>query len=154
MTLKSLPLAYNKDMQEDKEPLFDALDTVVGSLRIMTAMIKEMQVNVDTLAEQAGAGFSTATEIADYLVRKGLPFRSAHEIVGQVVSYCEQKNLVFTELTISQWHQFSTLFQEDLFTYLAPLDAVEAKDLYGATAPNRVAEQIILVRQYLVEEYK
>ena len=105
VTLKSLPLAYNKDMQEDKEPLFDALDTVVGSLRIMAAMVKEMQVNVGTLAEQAGAGFSTATEIADYLVRKGLPFRSAHEIVGRVVSFCEQKNLIFTDLTISQWHQ-------------------------------------------------
>ena len=152
MTLKSLPLAYNKDMQEDKEPLFDALDTVVGSMRIMSAMIKEMHVNVETLAEQAGAGFSTATEIADYLVRKGLPFRSAHEIVGQVVSYCEQKNLIFTELTIAQWHQFSTLFQDDLFAFLAPQDAVDAKDLYGATATNRVAEQIKLVRQFLVAE--
>ncbi|MEA3332671.1 MAG: argininosuccinate lyase [Pseudomonadota bacterium] len=151
MTLKSLPLAYNKDMQEDKEPLFDALDTVAGSLRIMTAMIKEMHVNVETLADQAGAGFSTATEIADYLVRKGLPFRSAHEIVGQVVSYCEQNNLIFTDLTISQWHQFSTLIQDDLFAFLAPQDAVDAKNLYGATASNRVAEQINLLRKYLVK---
>ena len=149
MTLKSLPLAYNKDMQEDKEPIFDALDTVVGSLRIMSAMIKEMQVNIDTLAEQAGAGFSTATEIADYLVRKGLPFRLAHEIVGRVVSFCEQNNLIFIDLTIAQWHQFSTLFQEDLFTFLGSQDAVDAKDLYGATAHNRVAEQIDLARQYL-----
>ncbi len=154
MTIKSLPLAYNKDMQEDKEPLFDALDTVVGSLRIMTAMIKEMQVNVNTLAEQAGAGFSTATEIADYLVRKGLPFRSAHEIVGRVVSFCEQNNLVFTDLTISQWRQYSNLFQEDLISFLAPQDAVDAKDLFGATAHHRVAEQIDLTRQYLVEKRK
>ena len=154
MTMKSLPLAYNKDMQEDKEPLFDALDTVVGSLRIMTAMIKEMQVNVDTLAEQAGAGFSTATEIADYLVRKGLPFRSAHEIVGLVVSFCEQNNQIFTDLTLSQWHNFSSLFQDDLITFLAPQDAVEAKNLYGATAHNRVAEQIDLVRQYLADKRK
>ena len=149
MTLKSLPLAYNKDLQEDKEPLFDALDTVVGSLRIMTAMIKEMQVNIDTLAEQAGAGFSTATEIADYLVRKGLPFRMAHEIVGRVVSFCEQNDLIFSDLTITQWHQFSTLFEKDLFTFLTPQDAVDAKDLFGATAHNRVSEQIDLTRQYL-----
>ena len=149
ITLKSLPLAYNKDMQEDKEPLFDALDTVVGSLRIMTAMIKEMQVNVDILAEQAGAGFSTATEIADYLVRKGLPFRSAHEIVGRVVAYCEQNDLLFTDLDISQWHQFSSLISEDLFTYLAPHDSVDAKNLFGGTAHNRVVEQISLVRLFL-----
>ena len=152
VTLKSLPLAYNKDMQEDKEPLFDALDTVVGSLRIMAAMVKEMQVNVGTLAEQAGAGFSTATEIADYLVRKGLPFRSAHEIVGRVVSFCEQKNFIFTDLSIDQWHKFSDLFQEDLFVFLAPQDAVDAKNLFGATSHNRVVEQIGLVRQFVADK--
>jgi argininosuccinate lyase len=152
VTLKSLPLAYNKDMQEDKEPFFDALDTVVGSLRIMTAMVKEMQVNVGILAEQAGAGFSTATEIADYLVRKGLPFRSAHEIVGRVVSYCEQNNLIFTGLSIDQWHKFSDLFQEDLFVLLAPQNAVDAKNLFGATSHNRVVEQIDLVRQFVADK--
>ncbi len=149
MTLKSLPLAYNKDMQEDKEPLFDALDTVVGSLRIMTSMIKEMQVNAKILAQQAGAGFSTATEIADYLVRKGLPFRSAHEVVGRVVAYCEQHGLIFTDLDISQWQQFSLLIDEDLFAFLAPQDAVAAKNLYGGTARNRVLEQIKLVKLFL-----
>ncbi len=152
VTLKSLPLAYNKDMQEDKEPLFDALDTVVGSLRIMAAMVKEMQVNAGTLAEQAGAGFSTATEIADYLVRKGLPFRSAHEIVGRVVSFCEQNNFIFTDLSIDQWHKFSDLFQEDLFVFLAPQDAVDAKNLFGATSHNRVVEQIGLVRQFVADK--
>ena len=149
MTLKSLPLAYNKDMQEDKEPLFDALDTVVGSLRIMTSMIKEMQVNNDILAAQAGAGFSTATEIADYLVRKGLPFRSAHEIVGRVVAFCEQQKLVFTDLDIAQWQQFSPLIEIDLFAFLSPLDAVNAKNLFGGTAHNRVLEQIALLRIFL-----
>lgn len=151
VTLKSLPLAYNKDMQEDKEPLFDALDTVVGSLRIMSAMIKEMHVNEGILAEQAGAGFSTATEIADYLVRKGLPFRSAHEIVGRVVSFCEHEDLSFLDLSLKQWNTFSDLFQEDLISYLAPQDAVAAKDLYGATSCSRVAEQIKLVRQFLAD---
>jgi len=149
MTLKSLPLAYNKDMQEDKEPFFDALDTVVGSLRIMTAMIKEMQLNVDRLAEQAGAGYSTATEIADYLVRKGLPFRSAHEIVGRVVSFCEQNNFLFTDLDLSQWQQFSNLICEDLFSFLSPQDAVDAKNLFGGTAHKRVLEQISLNRVFI-----
>jgi len=149
MTLKSLPLAYNKDMQEDKEPLFDALDTVVGSLRIMSAMIKEMRVNVDTLAEHAGAGFSTATEIADYLVRKGLPFRSAHEIVGRVVAYCEQNSYLFTDLNISQWQEFSPLISEDLFVFLEPQDAVAAKNIYGGTALNQVLVQIAEVRSFL-----
>ena len=149
MTLKSLPLAYNKDMQEDKEPFFDALDTVVGSLRIMAPMITEMRVNKEVMARQAGAGFSTATEIADYLVRKGLPFRSAHEVVGKVVAFCEANRVVFTELTISQWQEFSDLFSEDLFSLLAPLDAVDAKDLCGGTARKQVLLQIDSVRKYL-----
>ena len=150
MTIKSLPLAYNKDMQEDKEPLFDALDTVVGSLRIMTTMIREMKINSNSMAEQAGAGFSTATELADYLVRKGLPFRLAHEIVGKAVSFCEQNDLLFTDLTMDQWQQFSALFHEDLFTVLSPQDAVDAKDLFGGTALIRVLEQIKLARQFIV----
>ncbi len=149
MTLKALPLAYNKDMQEDKEPLFDALDTVVGSLRIMTSMINEIQVNAEVLAEQAGAGFSTATEIADYLVRKGLPFRSAHEVVGRVVAFCELNKLLFTDLTIAQWQQFSLLIKNDLFAFLEPQDSVDAKDLFGGTAHKRVVEQIGLLRLFL-----
>ena len=149
MTLKSLPLAYNKDMQEDKEPFFDALDTVVGSLRIMAPMITEMRVNKEVMARQAGAGFSTATEIADYLVRKGLPFRSAHEVVGKVVAFCEVNNLVFTDLTIMQWQEYSDLFSEDLFRLLAPMDAVDAKNLFGGTARKQVRAQIELVRRDL-----
>ena len=149
ITLKSLPLAYNKDMQEDKEPFFDALDTVVGSLRIMAPMINEMRVNKEVMARQAGAGFSTATEIADYLVRKGLPFRSAHAVVGKAVAFCEAHNLIFTDLSISQWLEFSDFFAEDLFVLLSPIDAVDAKDLYGGTARIQVAEQIELARKYL-----
>ncbi|HIE06585.1 MAG TPA: argininosuccinate lyase, partial [Desulfarculaceae bacterium] len=149
MTLKSLPLAYNKDMQEDKEPFFDALDTVVGSLRIMAPMITEMRVNEEVMARQAGAGFSTATEIADYLVRKGLPFRSAHEVVGKVVAFCEANNVIFTDLTIMQWQEYSDLFSEDLFRLLAPMDAVDAKNLFGGTARKQVKVQIELVRRDL-----
>ncbi len=154
ITMKSLPLAYNKDMQEDKEPLFDALDTVVGSLRIMTTMIRELKINSDSMAEQAGAGFSTATELADYLVRKGLPFRLSHEIVGKTVSFCEQNDLLFTDLTMDQWQQFSPLFHEDLFTVLLPQDSVDAKDLFGGTALVRVLDQIKLTRQFIADRSK
>ena len=150
MTLKSLPLAYNKDMQEDKEPFFDALDTVVGSLRIMSPMIAEMRVNSKIMARQAGAGFSTATEIADYLVRKGLPFRAAHSVVGNAVAFCEAHELLFTDLSILQWQEFSELFSDDLFTFLAPLDAVNAKNLYGGTARTQVLQQIEFNRKYLL----
>ena len=90
-TMKSLPLAYNKDMQEDKEPLFDTIDTVKGSLKIFADMIREMRVNATTMRRAAGLGFSTATDVADYLVRKGLPFRDAHEAVGKAVGLLRRK---------------------------------------------------------------
>ena len=89
--MKALPLAYNKDMQEDKEPLFDTIDTVKGSLKIFADMIREMKVNADTMRAAAARGFSTATDVADYLVRKGMPFRDAHEVVGKAVGYCIDK---------------------------------------------------------------
>jgi len=149
LTLKSLPLAYNKDMQEDKEPFFDALDTVVGSLRIMAPMISEMRINDAVMARQAGAGFSTATEIADYLVRKGLPFRSAHSVVGKAVAFCEAENLLFTDLSLEQWRKFSDLFADDLFVLLAPIDSVNAKNLLGGTARVQVCEQLKSARKYL-----
>ncbi|HDS16346.1 MAG TPA: argininosuccinate lyase [Proteobacteria bacterium] len=149
MTLKSLPLAYNKDLQEDKEPLFDALDTVVACLRIMTPMIQQMEVHAEVMLAQAGAGFSNATEIADYLVRKGLPFRQAHEIVGRSVSFCEARGLSFTELKLSDWRSFSDLFEADIFNYLGPLDAVNAKNIYGGTAMAQVEEQILRVRGFI-----
>ena len=150
MLMKSLPLAYNKDMQEDKEPLLDALATVEGSLQIMADMVREMKVKADRMQSQAGAGFSTATEVADYLVRKGLPFRQAHEIVGQVVSYCENRSKGLPDLELSEWRQFSSLFDDDLFVLLTPEDAVNAKDIPGGTATRQVAGQIAAVRKFLV----
>ncbi len=152
--MKSLPLAYNKDMQEDKEPLLDALTTVSGSLQIMADLIKEMAVKPAKMYSQAGAGFSTATEVADYLVRKGLPFRIAHEIVGSVVAYCEKQNKSLIDLTISEWRNFSPLVEDDLFVLLNPEDAVEAKDLPGGTASAQVKRQIERIRSFLVQAEK
>src|SRR6185369_2798293 len=106
-TMKSLPLAYNKDMQEDKAPLFDTIDTVKGSLKIFADMIREMRVNSVSMRRAAGFGFSTATDVADYLVRKGLPFRDAHEAVGKAVAYCVENEMDITELSLAQWQLFS-----------------------------------------------
>jgi argininosuccinate lyase len=150
--MKSLPLAYNKDMQEDKEPLLDALATVAGSLQIMADLVREMKVKAENMRAQAGAGFSTATEVADYLVRKGLPFRQAHEIVGRVVAYCEAQEKDLLDLQLTEWRQFSDLFGDDLSGFLAPEDAVDAKDLPGGTATGQVRTQISRTLDFLSRE--
>ena len=142
ITMKSLPLAYNKDMQEDKEPLFDCLDTVKNSLAIMAPLIASMTVNRQRMADQAEYGFSTATEIADYLVRRGLPFRQAHEVVGTIVAHCLDKGFQFKDLTLSDWQRFSPLFDERVASLLLASDAARSKNVYGGTAPQQVELQL------------
>ncbi|HDJ27645.1 MAG TPA: argininosuccinate lyase [Proteobacteria bacterium] len=142
ITMKSLPLAYNKDMQEDKEPLFDCLDTVKGSLAIMAPLVRSMTVNRQSMATQAEYGFSTATEIADYLVRRGLPFRQAHEIVGNIVAYCLEKGLQFKDMSFDDWKRFSDYFDEQVISLLSAEDAVRSKNIYGGTATQQVVQQL------------
>lgn len=117
-TLKGLPLAYNKDMQEDKEHFFDSVDTVMDCLDIMAGMIDTMEVNADQMRNAVKAGFLNATEVADYLVSKGTPFRDAHSIVGNLIIYCEQKNKGIEELSIAELRNFSESIDEDVFTYI------------------------------------
>lgn len=117
-TLKGLPLAYNKDMQEDKEQFFDAVDTVTDCIDIMSSMIDTMQVNADQMRNAVKAGFLNATEVADYLVSKGTPFRDAHSIVGRLIIYCEQQNKGIEELTIAELKNFSASIEEDVFAYI------------------------------------
>ncbi|MBD7907796.1 argininosuccinate lyase [Sporosarcina gallistercoris] len=117
-TLKGLPLAYNKDMQEDKEQFFDAVDTVVDCIDIMSSMIDTMQVNADQMRNAVKAGFLNATEVADYLVSKGTPFRDAHSIVGRLIIYCEQQQKGIEELTIAELKNFSDSLDEDVFAYI------------------------------------
>ncbi len=105
--MKALPLAYNKDMQEDKEPLFDTIDTAKGSLKIFADMIAEMNVKGDNMRIAAARGFSTATDVADYCVRKGLPFRQAHEVVGKTVRYCVEHDKDIPELSLDEFKEFS-----------------------------------------------
>lgn len=140
--MKALPLAYNKDMQEDKEPIFDTIDTVKGSLKIFADMIREMKIRSDRMGAAAGSGFSTATDVADYLVRTGLPFRDAHEVVGKVVAYCVAHNKELTELTQDEWRQFSQNLGDDIAEYITVMASVNARDVIGGTAQNRVLDEI------------
>ncbi|MCX7951347.1 MAG: argininosuccinate lyase [Clostridiales bacterium] len=117
-TLKALPLAYNKDMQEDKECFFDALDTVDMCIEIMTGVIQSMTVNGDAMLKSLKIGFLNATEVADYLVKKGVYFRDAHEIVGKIVKFCEEENCAIEDLEISQLKAFSSMIDEDIYDYI------------------------------------
>ncbi len=145
--MKSLPLAYNKDMQEDKEPLFDSIDTVKGSLKIFAAMIAEMRIKVDNMRIAAARGFSTATDIADYCVRKGLPFRQAHEVVGKTVRYCIEQGKEIPELSLEEFRQFSTLIDSDIYDFVTLDASVNARTATGGTARCAVEREIALARQ-------
>lgn len=141
--MKGQPLAYNKDNQEDKEPLFDAIDTVRGCLMAFADMIPALVPNIPVMREAALRGFSTATDLADYLVKKGVAFRDAHEIVGQAVALgvAEEKDL--SELSLAQLQQFSDLISEDVFDKALTLEAsINARDHLGGTAPNQVKAAI------------
>jgi argininosuccinate lyase len=114
-TLKGLPLAYNKDMQEDKEAIFDAVDTVIMCLKVFTPMIATMSVRADNMYRAAQDGFINATDLADYLVKKGMPFRSAYKIVGQIVAECIDKKCVLDKLPLEAYRAHTELFEEDLY---------------------------------------
>jgi argininosuccinate lyase len=147
--MKSLPLAYNKDMQEDKEPLFDTIDTVRGSLKVFAAMIAQMTVNADRMREAAARGYSTATDVADYLVRKGLPFRQAHEVVGKTVRYCVETGKDIPELTLEEFRQFSKKIEDDIFAAVTLEASVNARQATGGTARVAVEQEIARARQAL-----
>ncbi|EPS52506.1 argininosuccinate lyase [Clostridium botulinum A1 str. CFSAN002368] len=116
--MKSLPLAYNKDMQEDKEPFFDAKDTVISCLKVMEGIISTLKVNKENLMKSVKKGFLNATEAADYLVNKGMAFRDAHKVIGEVVIYCEDKNSAIEDLSLEELKQFSDLFCEDIYEFI------------------------------------
>nr|WP_320115063.1 argininosuccinate lyase [uncultured Desulfuromonas sp.] len=145
--MKSLPLAYNKDMQEDKEPLFDSIDTVKGSLKIFADMIAEMNVKADNMRIAAARGFSTATDVADYCVTKGIPFRNAHEIVGKTVRYCIENGKDIPELTIDEFKQFSDAIEDDIYNFVTLEASVNARRATGGTARSAVESEIARARQ-------
>ncbi|MDQ1911314.1 argininosuccinate lyase [Paenibacillus sp. GD4] len=140
--LKSLPLAYNKDMQEDKEGMFDTVRTLQGALQLFAPMVATMKVNKDRMRQAVNQDFSNATDIADYLVNKGLPFRQAHEVIGKTVLYCIQQQKFLLDLKLEEYHQFSTLFESDIYEVLQPERVVNARNVYGGTATNQVSGAI------------
>jgi len=148
-----LPLAYNHDMQEDKEPLFDTVSTLETSLFLMSKMIETMQINKEKIEKSTKGDFSTATELADYLVKKGLSFREAHKLVGGMVIYCLENKKNLEDLTLSEMKFFHKNFNEKALQTLKPQSAVEAKDSFGGTSLKRVRESIRKAKQILEEKY-
>jgi len=142
--LKGLPLAYNKDLQEDKEGMFDTVETLEGSLMLLAPMIETMTVNKDIMRKAINNDFSNATDIADYLVRKGLPFRDAHEVIGKIVLYAIQNNKFLLDLSFDEYQGFSSLFEEDIYVVLAPEHVVAVRNSFGGTSPEQVEKQIKL----------
>jgi argininosuccinate lyase len=147
--LKGLPLAYNKDMQEDKEGMFDTVETLEGSLQLLAPMIETMTVKKDIMRKALNQDFSNATDIADYLVTKGLPFRDAHEVIGKIVLYSIQNGKYLLDLSLDEYQQFSPLFETDIYVILSPEHVVSARNSYGGTSPLQVKEQIKLAEETL-----
>nr|WP_295969870.1 argininosuccinate lyase [uncultured Bacillus sp.] len=136
--LKGLPLAYNKDMQEDKEGMFDTVKTVTGSLKIFAGMIRTMKVQTGNMDKATKQDFSNATELADYLSSKGMPFREAHEVVGKLVLHCVQKNCYLSDLTMAEFKESSVLFENDIYKVLAPETAVARRNSAGGTGFEQI----------------
>jgi argininosuccinate lyase len=147
--MKGQPLAYNKDNQEDKEPLFDSVDTLKGSLRVFADMMPAIRVNRTGMITAARQGFSTATDLADYLVRKGIAFRDAHEIVGRAVLFGVNNAKDLSEMTLQELQAFSAAIAEDVFQVLSLEGSVAARDHTGGTAPQQVRNAIALVKERL-----
>ena len=147
--LKGLPLAYNKDMQEDKEGVFDAVDTVKMCLQVFTGMIATMKAIPENMKRAAQKGFINATDLADYLVKKGMPFRSAYKISGQLVALCIQKNTVLEELPLETYKEYSDLFDTDLYADIDLVTCVEKRISEGGTSTASVKKQIAFVKQNL-----
>ena len=145
-TLKGLPLAYNKDMQEDKESVFDAVDTVKMCLRVFTGMIDTMKANTENMLKATAQGFINATDVADYLVKQGMPFRSAYKISGQLVHKCIDENKTLEELTLDEYKVYSDLFKEDLYNEINLKTCVEKRISFGGTSVKSIETQIKYIR--------
>lgn len=148
--MKSLPLAYNKDMQEDKEALFDAIDTVKKSLIVMAPMLDTARFKVDRMGEAAKGGFTNATDLADYLAAKGLPFRDAHEVVGRTVLYCAEHGKSLEEINLSEYQGFTPLIEEDIYEFINVKQCVARRQVQGGPAPEVVKSAIEAGRIWLM----
>ena len=136
--MKGQPLAYNRDNQEDKEPLFDTVDTLSGSLRVFADMMPSVRIKHEQMRNAAKQGFSTATDLADYLVRKGVAFRDAHEIVGRAVRFCIEAGQDLANVSLDKLQEFSSVIDKDVFDFLTLDGSVSARSHTGGTAPEQV----------------
>ena len=148
-TMKGLPLAYNKDMQEDKELTFDAIDTVKGCIALFTGMISTMKFRADVMENSAKNGFTNATDAADYLVNKGVPFRDAHGIVGRLVLYCIDKNISLDEMSLEEYKMISPVFEDDIYEAISIRTCIEKRQTIGAPSEKAMREVIRLNKMYL-----
>ena len=149
--MKGIPLAYNKDMQEDKECFFDARDTLVKGLTVFTAMLRTVTFRTDVMRDGAGGGFTNATDCADYLVKHGVPFRDAHKVVGELVAYCLNRKCALLDLSLEELRQFHPAFGEDVFTEMSLETCVEKRRIPGAPAPDMVRTAIDQARAQLAQ---
>jgi argininosuccinate lyase len=149
--MKSQPLAYNKDNQEDKEPLFDTVDTLSGSLRVFGDMMPAIRLRRENMLAAARRGFATATDLADYLVRKGIAFRDAHEIVGRAVRHGIDSGRDLADMTLAELQEFSSVIGDDVFEVLTLEGSMAARNHPGGTAPARVRDAIAAARERLAQ---
>ena len=150
--MKGIPLAYNKDMQEDKEALFDGLDTVLISIQTFTGMLDTMKIKKDVMKKAASGGFTNATDVADYLVKKGEAFRNAHEIVGKIVLYCIDENKAIDDLSLDEFKSFSPFFEEDVYKAIDLITCVEERSVIGGPSSSSVQSQISLLENFISEK--
>ncbi|EGO65303.1 argininosuccinate lyase [Acetonema longum] len=151
---KGLPLAYNKDLQEDKEGLFDTIDTVKFSLSVYASMLRAMRINAERTGQAVRQDFSNATDMADYLVKKGLPFRQAHEVVGKCVHYCIEQGKYLLDLTLDEFRRFSPLFEEDILEAIRVETCISARNSYGGTSYSQVRRALTQTTAILREQGK
>ena len=152
--MKGTPLAYNRDLQEDKEGMFDAADTLIQCLVVSARLIAGMDVNAERMRESAKSGFVLATDLADYLATKGMPFREAHEVAGSMVAYCEDKCTSLEDMDLDEMREFSALFEKDVSGWMSLEAAVKRRNIEGGTAPERVKNEIERLKKILGSEEK
>ena len=153
-TMKGIPLAYNKDMQEDKELSFDAMDTAKGCIALFTGMLDTIRFNKDVMRKSANNGFTNATDAADYLVKNGVPFRDAHGIIGQIVLYCIDKNIAIDDMSLEELQKFSPVFKEDVYDAISMETCVNTRCTIGAPSKTAMEHVIALEEEYLKEEWQ
>jgi argininosuccinate lyase len=147
--MKGLPLAYNSDMQEDKEPFFDSVDTLDAILAVLPPLLGSLTFRTDRMRRAAGENFATATDLADYLVRKAVPFRQAHALIGKIVRFCETEGRTLDGLSVVELRRFSPLFDDDAKDALTVEASLRARAVTGGTAPEAVRRSLALARSLI-----